>query len=120
MFNVIKKFLLVIPMLICLFGLQNVNSEQVMAQTVNVANLRSTNISIEEPTMKDGVENNRWTDFDVDCEEIQTLFIPPIFGFCGISIAFGSGCGEDSNYSCVSALQFCGGSLTIHTECALQ
>ncbi|MBL8196142.1 MAG: hypothetical protein JNM06_20285 [Blastocatellia bacterium] len=128
MFNAIKKFLLVMPMLVCLFGIGNNQQEVNAANTINTAkainatnltNSASTSTSVEDPVNKDEMENNR-LDFDIECEEIQTLFIPPIFGFCGISIAFGSDCGEDSNYSCVAAVQFCRGSLIMHTECALQ
>jgi len=128
--NKVKRFLLILPMLVCLFGISNNEQEVNAANTINTAkainatNLTnsastSTSTSVEDPVNKDEIENNR-LDFDIECEEIQTLFIPPIFGFCGISIAFGSDCGEDSNYSCVAAVQFCGGSLTMHTECALQ
>lgn len=127
----VKRFLLILPMLVCLFGIGNNQQEVNAANTINAANTAkainatnltnsaSTSTSVEDPVNKDEIENNR-LDFDIECEEIQTLFIPPIFGFCGISIGFGSDCGEDSNYSCVAAVQFCGGSLTMHTECALQ
>ncbi|MFY9222687.1 MAG: hypothetical protein WAQ98_08455 [Blastocatellia bacterium] len=118
----VKRFLLILPMLVCLFAIGNNQHEVNAANTINATNatnLTSKNINVEEPVNKDEIENNR-LDFDIECEEIQTLFIPPIFGFCGISIGFGSDCGEDSNYSCVAAVQFCGGSLTMHTECALQ
>jgi hypothetical protein len=117
--NKVKRFLLILPMLVCLFGISNNQQEVNAANTINLTNLTSRNINAEDPVNKDEIENNR-LDFDIECEEIETVFIPPIFGFCGISIGFGSGCGEDSNYSCVGAVQFCGGSLAIHTECSLE
>lgn len=125
----VKRFLLILPMLVCLFGIGNNQQEVNAANTINAANtakainatnLTSRNINAEDPVNKDEIENNRWTDLDIECEEVEALFIPPIFGFCGFSIAFGSDCGEDGNYSCFAAVQACGGGITIHSECALQ
>ena len=128
----VKRFLLILPMLVCLFGIGNNQQEVNAANTINAANttravnatnvtnLASTSTSVEDPVNKDEIENNRWTDLAIDCEEVETLFIPPIFGFCGFSIAFGSDCGEDGDYSCFAAVQACGGGITIHSECALQ
>lgn len=116
----IKRLLLIVPMVLCLFAVattqqhadtgNSIKSNTINTTAFNVAKTLVNNI--EEPTAlyQVGVE--------ILCDEIEIFEIPPIFGFGGATVGFGTGCGENSDQDCVASAILLGGKLVVHVECS--
>jgi len=116
----IKRLLLIVPMMACIFALssteQQANTSNFISSTSESINAINpikpiNNHNIEEPTplYQAGVE--------ILCDEIEIFEIPPIFGFGGATVGFGTGCGENSDQDCVASAILLGGKLVVHVEC---
>jgi len=116
----IKRLLLIVPMVLFLFAVattqqhadtgNSIKSNTINTTAFNVAKTLVNNI--EEPTAlyQVGVE--------ILCDEIEIFEIPPIFGFGGATVGFGTGCGENSDQDCVASAILLGGKLVVHVECS--
>jgi hypothetical protein len=134
MLRKVKRFLLVVPMIACMFAL-SVTEQQTNAMVISTVN-NSNNTNVNHINNNTGtiinntniINNGSYINSGnvvmeplplqiISCSEVETVDIPPIFGFCGFSISFASGCG-DSNQSCVGVVASCGGRVTVHIECS--
>lgn len=114
MSKILKRFLLIVPMVACLCALST---------TAQQANIKSV-VSSGSATQISGKgnpsgETKAFTGGFVEdyCDQSEVIDIPPIFGFPGITIAFGTGCGENSDQNCVSAASYSGGKFSFHVQC---
>ena len=107
----IKRLLLGVAMVACMFGLSSTEQQANTKNIINGNSLSTINNNIEEPTAlyQVGVE--------ILCDEIEIFEIPPIFGFGGATVGFGTGCGENSDQDCVASAILLGGKLVVHVEC---